>query len=71
MTKEDNLEWFFYVQEDFLAPDSTEKVNKYHLKYYEEFRYFRRNFNRKERTLYFFFYGEKNETVRRNLENFH
>lgn len=64
LLNEDYLEWFFFVEEDFSAKSSSQNVQKYQLKYYKEFRKFIKNFNRKDKELFVYFYGEKNEEVR-------
>lgn len=47
----------------FLSTAQSAKVEKYELKYYEEFVRFTKNFDSKGRIVNFYFYGEKNITV--------
>jgi hypothetical protein len=47
----------------FLSTAQSAKVEKYELKYYDEFLNFTKNFNSNGKIVNFFFYGEKNITV--------
>lgn len=67
LLKEDYLEWFFYVHENLSKNSSNSKVERYDLKNYSEFLKFTKNFNSKKKPLSFYFYGAKNETVKRNF----
>lgn len=64
LLKMENLEWFFYVHENYLNSDSNPEVERYSLTYYDEFVNFARNFNPNGKMLAFYFYGQKNESVR-------
>lgn len=64
LLNENYLEWFFYVQEDFMVQKMSKKVERYQVTYYDEFRNLVKNLNRKDRKLFFYFYGEKFENVR-------
>lgn len=61
---EEYLEWFFYVHEYYLT--NATNGERYQLKYHDEFVKFARNFNPKKKLLTFYFYGEKNETVKQD-----
>lgn len=65
LLNEKYLKWFFYVQENYSKKkDSNDHTERYELKNHDEFVNFAKNFNSKEKLLSFYFYGEKNETVR-------
>jgi Eukaryotic protein of unknown function (DUF953) len=63
LLKKQNLEWFFYVQENFLNSELNPEVERYSLRYHDEFVHFARNFDPRDKMLTFYFYGEKNESV--------
>lgn len=61
--KEKNLQWFFYVQEDYLKSEPNAKLERYSLKNHYEFVQFAKHYDAEDKLLTFFFCGEKNETV--------
>ena len=47
------------------AKSKSSKYEKHELKYFEEFLHFIENYDMEGKIVNFYFYGEKNETVRR------